>query len=292
MKTILKFRFLLMILLVGSFMACKKSDQTVGPNYARILEDDASFKHYVANDILNSTLFKIRTSSTLGSNKYQSFISELGNVKSEVALSNVLNKYSLSLSNFQGYLENRIQNNIVIRKNFPQLNEMPGDKESEIYGEAYKNIAVSFLQKVKFKVDKILVNRKKLPFDKSVNPPYNQIQKNEDLNRTWVANNEAEVMQELDLNEDQMVELMANIIVDHVQSADITFGEFYVCLQAAAIGSFGEIKKIFDAAQTASAAAVIQEMVAVGAKWILKNIGWIGAAILIFNFSSCLYMVA
>lgn len=281
-----------MVLLVGSFMACKKSDQTSGPDYIRILEDDASFKHYVANDILNSTRFKLQTASSLNKNLHRELISELNMAKNEVSLSLILNKYNLRLDAFQQYLEYRIESHIKMRKNFPELNQMQGDSESEIYEKAYKSVANNFLQKVKLKAENVSVITNKLPVKNVINQPNSQIQQQSISNSVLTVSNEAEVMQELELNEDQMVELMANIIVDHIQSTDITFGEFFLCLHAAAIGTFGEIKKIFDAAQAASTAAVIQEMVAVGAKWILKNIGWIGAAILIFNFSACLYMVA
>lgn len=281
-----------MVLLVGSFLACKKNDQTSGPDYVRILEDDANFKHYVANDILNSTRFKLQTASSLNRNSHQILISELNNVKNEESLSLILNKHNLRFDTFKQYLESRIQSNIEMRKYFPELNKMQGDSESEVYEKAYKSVAENFLSKVKLKAEQVSGSRNKLPVDRLINKTYDQIQQKSKSNSLYVASSEAEMIQELELNEDQMVELMANIIVDHIQSTDITFGEFFLCLHAAAIGTFGEIKKIFDAAQAASTAAVIQEMVAVGAKWILKNIGWIGAAILIFNFSACLYMVA
>jgi hypothetical protein len=181
---------------------------------------------------------------------------------------------------------------ITIRNAFPDIVALPDQLESDVFTKAYDLVSKRFIEKVETKLKQISARVKPDPISKPDQMPWNQLQQYHDgfdgsINDTY---GQIETMLTFDLTEEQQIDLLTNAINDHVEKHQITYAEFFGCLSASVMGSLAEIKKIFDAAQAASTAAVLQEMVAVGAKWILKHIGWIGAAILIFNFSSCLYI--
>lgn len=292
MKTYSRITLGALFFAMSMMMACKKNEQVSPPDYIQVLTHNEQFIDFVSRDIVLQSAYKLSTVNALKHTNIQNFSTELSSVSNESLLPGLLSKYGINYDQFQKFYLKRAAAVITIRNAFPDIVALPDQLESTVFTKAYDLVSQSFLQKVEAKLKQLSTRTKLDPISKPDQTPWNQLHQYQagmdgSINDTY---GQIEMMMGLDLTEEQQIDLLANAINDHVEKRQITYAEFFGCLSAAVMGSLAEIKKIFDAAQAASTAAVIQEMVAVGAKWILKHIGWIGAALLIFNFSSCLYI--
>lgn len=292
MKTYSRITIGALFFAMSMMMACKKNEQVSPPDYIQVLTNNDQFIDFVSRDIILQSAYKLSTVNVLKKMGVQNFTTELNSVTNESLLPGVLSKYGINYDRLQHYYLKRAESVITIRNAFPDIVALPNQLESDVFTKAYDLVSKRFIEKVEAKLKQFSARVKPDPISKPDQMPWNQLQQYHDgfdgsTNDTY---GQIETMLTFDLTEEQQIDLLTNAINDHVEKHQITYAEFFGCLSAAVLGSLAEIKKIFDAAQAASTAALIQEMVAVGAKWILKHIGWIGAAVLIFNFSSCLYI--
>lgn len=273
------------------FACTKNKDATVAEQID--LQNNSSFRNYVARDIVRKLKLTAYTNNELSSVARSQFMEKLATLKDpdQQAVENVYANFSLGTSKLKTAVLSNLAENLKLLEKIPQLRKLSDSDLEGSLKDNYVKVANEFYNKAKDWVIAHPNTHFNSPISLSVTSQAKRSFINPDagVDPTDFESIYYSIPTDMsDIDIQDMVNASLGNFRDQVQSNKITTDELLGCgkLVFASIFSslldLGNLGKLVEMKGMSKAIEIL-------AKFITRNAGWLGAALLTAEFGICLY---